>query len=120
MTFLHGVTLASRFMETVVSIKLSLHSRKLQSDLQSNKSKSFTQYKFTILNLMIHANIYAITDSCRYSHHSTLWKYDPEISLAPYVIKPALPLPYFFFWSFVPGPGPPMKSRKHLERPLKD
>lgn len=29
MTFLHGVTLASRFMETVVSIKLSLHSRKL-------------------------------------------------------------------------------------------
>lgn len=94
--FLHPVTLASRFTEPIMSIKLSLLSRKLQSNLQSNESKSFTQYKFTILNLMTHASIYTITDSYRYSHHSTLWKYNPEMSLALYVIEPVFPLPYFF------------------------
>lgn len=77
-----------------MSIKLSLLSRKLQSHLQSNEP-TFTQYKFTMLNPMTHANIYAITDSYRYSHHSTLWKYNPEMSLALYVIESVFPCIFF-------------------------
>lgn len=82
-------------MEPIMSIKLSLLSRKLQSNLQSNEPKSFTQHKLTILNPMTHASIYAITDSYRYSHHSTLWKYNPEMSLALYVIEPLSPAIFF-------------------------
>lgn len=77
----HGVALASRFTETVVSIKLSLLSRNLSSDLQRNKAKPFAQCRSRILNLMIHAHIYPITNSHRYSHHSTIQKHDPEIVL---------------------------------------
>jgi len=46
---------------------------------------------------MIHANIYTLTNSYRYSHHSTLWKYDPEIFLGSICNKACFPLAILFF-----------------------